>query len=445
MGQKALEILKRILESGYEAFVVGGALRKHFLGTSLHDYDIVTSCPNEDIPFLFPEKKATLAGKTFPVWIVDGVEVSAYRRPEKSCIDFSIEEDLGKRDLTINAMAWDPLTNRIIDPYGGRKDIAKKIIRFTGKAEDRIREDPLRIIRACRFAAEIEGEFAEETAKVLVQYANTMIPAIPGERIRLEIIKAMATPLPGLFFTHLAGIQGLAHIFPSMNTCIGHEGGIHHNETIFEHLMACGDALPGVRPLLRLTGYLHDVGKPPSMQYRESAEKGRYPVFVGHEKKGAEIVKQELAALSFSAKEIRYISGLIRNHMRLMDMEPTKKSIRKALYSFLQDGVDWRDWLFLRISDRKANAAKENYDMGKIRCLARNIRNELHPENMAPAILQKHLAINGKDVIEALSLDPGPVVGRILRTLHNAVLENPSLNTREKLLEMARGFSDPDA
>jgi tRNA nucleotidyltransferase (CCA-adding enzyme) len=425
------DIITRLCDAGHHAYITGGAVRDILAGLPAKDEDVVTDATPEELQQLFPDYKVVTVGKSFGVTLIDGIEVATFRKDKyagldarKCLVEFvgSLEEDLARRDLTINAMAFCEQSGEIIDPHGGQQDLKKKIIRFVGDPVDRIYEDPNRIIRACRFLAKIDGAFDCNTFEALSNHATFVRDNIAKERIRLEILKALELPKPSTFFRALFDIGALQYIFPSMVPCAAHVHGKHHREDIFTHLMICGDHLTPARPLVRLAGYLHDIGKPIS-----HTKDGK---FIGHELESASLVNTELRGLRFSSEEVEVVASLVLCHMYPIK-EAGKKQIRKLLAKLVDCGVDFRDFLRLRFADRKANLAKPDLTLQDIRDIVGRFMEVI---NAKPAFSVKDLAINGKDVKDKLHIEPGPEVGRYLKKLFEYVLEyGPEANTRENL------------
>lgn len=438
---KANEIVRCLCEEGWDAYIAGGAARDILSGEKPLDYDIVTEAPYDVVKKIFHDRKLSLVGESFKVCIVDGIEVATYRKDsyfglsDKHCeIEEAknIQEDLGRRDLTINSLAFCPYTGDIVDEYGGIEDLRNHIIKFTGNPEERIYEDPCRILRACRFISKIEGKFDPQTFNALKEYGLLVREHVAPERIKLEILKAMNYRKPSLFFKALYDISVLAFIFPGLEACWGHDGGSFHEESVDTHISIVGNSLPARKPLLRLAGYLHDCGKPSA-----AVNDGSKLSFIKHDQAGAEIVEKELMDLRFSTKQTMYIKGLVRHHMRSAENLVSPKAIRRMLKAFSDDGVFWKDWLQLQIADRKGNLKKENYSRDQIKEVVLNIRKELKPAARSTVLSVKDLAVNGKDIMEKLEVGPGPEVGLILERLLLKVLDDPDLNDREMLLLLA--------
>ena len=406
-------------------------MRDLFSGFEPVDYDVVTEAVPDQVEQIFYDQKVCVVGKSFEVCLVNGIEVAGYRKDtyfglsDKNCkIEpaETLEEDLARRDLTINAMAFCPYTGELVDPYNGIPDLKNKIIRFVGNPAHRIYEDPCRIVRACRFLSKLDGTFASETLDALRTYSYLVKDYVAPERLRAEILKALRTKKASIFFQALESIGALGYIFPSLAAC--HEdGGPYHAETIFEHCMLVGDGISTQCPLTKLAGYLHDIGKP-SCRTEEGS-------FTGHEGVGSCLASTELFNLRFSTQEIERITALIEFHMR--DVKAAKgKGIRKALSKFKERNLPYREWLRLKFADATGNLTKGSYSFAQKKDLVFKFEKELLVE--APAFSVKDLAVSGHDVMEALGVDPGPEVGKTLRLLYELVLDNPEMNRREDLI-----------
>lgn len=435
--QKAKHIIQRLNNAGWEAYLAGGAVRDMLLGKEPSDYDVVTNASHDAVRRLFQDRNVSVAGLSFRICIVDGIGVASYRKsgcfdphspagggePAKTLID-----DLSMRDFTINAMAFCPLTGTLIDPFGGARDLNDRVIRFTGNPEDRIAEDPLRMVRACRFLATFEGTFDEPSLESMIRNSGRVATVAP-ERLGLELYKAMACKKPSLFFHALHRTGALGHVSPGLESLYGHEGGGYHDETIDEHMAVVGDRLSRRKPLLRLAGYYHDVGKPVSAENRDGGL-----TFIGHEKKGAQMVADELSALRFSVKDTEYVRALVAHHMRTLKPDDAPKTVRRLLKKLADDHVSWKDWLCLKIADIKGNRRKPDMTPGDIGHLVMKIYRELHPPEGRAALSITALAVNGQDVMVLRGLSEGPAVGRVLNQVLDYVLDDPARNTRDELL-----------
>lgn len=438
----AFDIIEVLCSKGCKAHLTGGAVRDLFLGIDPKDYDIVTDATVEQLHLWFSDRHINTVGSSFEVTIIDGVDVAGYRvdvynNNELSHVEpaMTIEADLSRRDITINSFAFCPYTNELIDPFNGKDDLENKIIRFTGDPYKRIAEDPCRIIRACRFFAKIGkgAEFAESTFKALCDCVDK-VKTIAPERIRKEIMVAMSYDAPYLFFDALLAIGALQHILPSLYDCIGVEGGEYHTETVFQHLLLCGSHIPKNRPLLRLAGYLHDVGKAASMTVGEDGAVH----FIDHENIGAELVERDLKALKFSNEELSYVLGLVKEHMKPVLKIKSKKSFRKLYRSFLENNVDWKDFILLRIADRKANLAKSPHTREEIKSMVLSIYRIIKEPKRAFCV--KDLAISGFDIMKVCNIKPGPTIKQLQNVLLDVVLEEPANNEHSFLIKWLENY-----
>ena len=449
---KIKTFLKQLEEDGHEAYIVGGAVRDIHMGIEPKDWDIATSAIPGQIKATFMYDNVKQIDASFPVVTVDGIEIATFRedfyedgktvetKPIKNLIT-----DLSRRDLTINAMAMDKEGN-IIDPFGGQEDLKNKVIRFVGEdgdllnAEERINEDPCRMIRACRFLACIDGKFTDDTLTGLI-HKNGQIVYVAPERIRLELMKTMQYPKASKFFKALLEIGILKNILPGLDATYDLDGGPYHGETVFEHNMLAGDLLwqhfpqqCKENPMFRLTAYLHDIGK-------------SQPNFVDgiihfyeHHVIGAEMVRNDLDALKFTTDEIKYAANLILVHMR-GGLKISPKSTRKILRTFADLGVDWKEWLSLKVVDRSANVSRTPFTPGEVAKLARKFLHELEPpeDKPKPIFRMKDLAMSGTQIQKILGIGPSMLIGVILEFLMQQVIADPSLNTYNQLKKLMIG------
>lgn len=412
-------IVKRLSDKGFEVFLVGGAVRDQLLGLTPKDIDFATNAKPEEIIKLFPDRKISTVGKSFKVVFVEDIQIATYRKDEqrtyfnaKHCEPIyaeSIQEDLGRRDLTMNAMAINALTNEFIDVYNGQEDLKNGVIRLVGDPLKRLQEDPNRIIRACRFLAKFEGTFAKETLAALTECSIFVKRYIEVERIQQEILEAMKVRTPSIFFSALQTIGALKYIFPAMAECFEHVGGEHHKETIGEHLMLTGDIISPRFPILRLAGFLHDVGKPKAFEREKDGS------FKAHEAYGADMAASYLKRLKFSNTIIKEVVGLIDSHMRVC-RGLTPKGIRRLKKHLADAEVNPRSFLRLKIADRSANMSRSRSEIQPIKELIINAGIRSVED---PVLTLKDLALSGGDLIKEFELSPGPIVGK----LHKLLLE----------------------
>lgn len=438
----ATEICLALQKAGHEAFIIGGAVRDQLLGLDVKDEDVVTSaCPYQIVTHL-RNRKVSEVGKAFGVVLVDGVEVATYRKDRYAGFDDkaveisyanSLYEDVCRRDLTINTMAMNPATGEIIDHFNGRADLENRVIRFVGNPVERIKEDPNRILRACRFAAKIGGNLHHETAMALKECSHFVKKYVAPERISKEILAAMKVKNASVFFYLLHQIGCLGDVLPSLEGCFGHDHGNHHAEDVFSHQMMAGDHVSTRFPLVKLATYLHDVGKPAS--YDPVAR-----TFYEHQKLGADLLTTELPRLRFSNEDTTRICNLVRHHMLIHFEHPTPKSVRRVLRKLHEDSVDFRDLLRIWDADLlgSLNHAVEHVPNRFSNLLAayRVISPELHRKD--PVHSLAFLKLDGNDVCRIAGIRPSKRVGEILNHLLEVVLDNPEMNDREILSSVVR-------
>jgi tRNA nucleotidyltransferase/poly(A) polymerase len=422
-------ILTTLHQNGYKAYIAGGAVRDMLLNQQPDDVDLLTDASARKVAALFANTRQV--GKSFPLVLVDGVEVASCRAG--NTIDFPAA-DLGMRDFTFNSMAWDPFSDTLVDPFGGKRDLADKIVRFTRDPGDRIFEDPLRMMRACRFAAFLDGTLADTSLSAILTHAALIDPVngnVAGERIQRELVKAMALEKPSLFFRHLHETGLLMWILPCLDRCFDLDGGPHHGETVFEHSLLVGDALPANQPILRLAGFLHDAGK-----FDAARTKAGQLTFASHESH-VDAIQTDLNRLRFSSRDTAYILALVQSHMRPLTDETTPKAVRRLLAMLDSHNLSVQDFLRMRIADKRGNLAKPPYTFSQIRARLKKIQDELSGRAV---FNMRDLAISGNDIIAILDLEPGPEVGRIKEILFEQVLDDPCLNNRASLEQLLGPF-----
>lgn len=425
--QKALKIVAFLQGLGHEAYFVGGWVRDKILGIESDDIDIVTSALSHEIQAAYPESKNGV-GTTFLVNYVDEIEVATYRYDTDGDFPLFAEcfsEDSARRDLTINSIAYDPIADEYFDHWGGEEDLKNRIIRFVGIAQARIEEDPVRMIRACRFAAKIDGRLVPSAFFGIKDNAH-LIDDVKSERIQKEILKAMKTDKPSIFWELLHRTGLLNRIIPELDDCWYHDGGRYHSELVHEHLMDCGDAIEPWNPIVRLAGYLHDIGKVEA--YDESDFS-----FIGHEKFGTDVARDILENLKFPSATIEKVCALILTHMRSVEIDSTKRTYRRTIAKLEKYNVSLGDFLVLKIADRKANRRREDFTPEEIFQLMDNFETVNEEENVAFSV--KDLAVDGKDVLAA-GHETGPAIGAILNHFLELVLDDPAANSRRDLLEL---------
>jgi tRNA nucleotidyltransferase (CCA-adding enzyme) len=434
-----LLIIDRLANNGFEAFIVGGAVRDKLLGLPPNDIDFATNAKPEEIINLFKDKTIGVVGKSFKVVFVEGVQIATYRKDvqkeffsAKYCEPVyadNIYDDLCRRDLTINAMAINTVTNEFIDIHKGEEDLRKGIIRLVGDPIQRLWQDPNRIVRACRFVAKTEGYFHKDTYAALCECAVFIKRHVEVERLCEEIMKAMEVNTPSIFFSSLQSVGALKYIFPAMADAFHQIGGEFHKETVGEHLMLAGDNVHKKFPVLRLAAFLHDIGKPKAFLKEGDGS------FKAHEAYGATLAETYLKKLKFPNKIIQEVVNLISSHMRVC-RGLTPRGIRRLRKHLSDDGVDPRSFLRLKLADRSANLFRSPTEIQPVKELIINAGIRSVED---PVLTLKDLAISGGDLIKEFNIKPGPLVGKVHKALLEFIVEEgEENNTYEILKEKAK-------
>ena len=315
-------VIKRLDEKGYEAYIVGGCVRDMLLGRKPKDYDVTTNASPDDIEYIFKDYKTIDIGKKFGTIIINlkegEVEVTTYRkegpyidgrRPEWVSFSSSIEDDLSRRDFTINAIAYN---NRkgIIDPFNGQEDISRKIIRTVGDPNQRFSEDYLRILRAVRFSSELDFNIDEDTFGAAKLNSNH-ITKVAMERIADEFYKILLCPKPSRGIRLMEEMGILEILLPEIMPSIGFDQkNPHHEMNVYDHILCVLDNTPPILEV-RLAALFHDIGKPHTMSVDEEG----VGHFYGHDKVGADIAKKVLKRFKASNLLIDQVYALVREHM----------------------------------------------------------------------------------------------------------------------------------
>lgn len=413
-------ICKRLNHAGHQAYLVGGALRDACLGRPVTDWDVATSATSVAIERIFHDKKY-FALKEDTVTLVDSghhFHVTPFRTGKGGLMG-----DLGHRDFTINAMAFDLDRDKISDPYGGRPDLSKRLIRAVRDPEKRFREDPLRLLRAVRIASELGFRVEPATLKTITSMAF-LLESVAPERIREELIKIMMSPRPSVGFNLMVRTGLLNHFLPELLEGYRRRQNNYHRHTIFKHIMMTVDTVKP-DPVLRLTALLHDIAKP---RVRKKVA-GQWR-FHGHEEASAELAKGVMERLRFNKEITGKVINLVRHHMIGYNSDWTDAAIRRLIRRV---GVEqMEDLLVFRRSDILAHGLKsQNLDL--LSELKKRVKDQIR--HKVPTGI-KDLAINGHVVMEVTGLSPGPEVGRVLKELNEKVLDRPELNNAEELVAL---------
>jgi len=418
-----LDISGKLMKNGYQAFIVGGAIRDSLLGFKVKDWDVATNAMPEKIYDLFPgmTRFHLKHGTVTLVFRGKNFEVTAFRGKEG--FGHSIEEDLAHRDFTFNALAYDIINRRIIDPFGGKKDMANKVVRAVLNPLERFQEDPLRMMRAIRFSLELEYSIEPETRMAMTSMASA-IDTVAQERIRDELLRIVMVKKPsrGLHLMRKTGL--LNRILPELVEGYRKRQNNYHRYTIYRHTMEAVDSVEP-DPVLRLSALFHDIAKP-----RVRAKiKGRWR-FLGHAAASAELTKEIMMRLRFSNEWIDRVTSLVAHHMFDYKQDLSDRTMKRFIKRIGVDNID--NLIKLRKADDLAHGWGRGFEKD-INAFEERIYAIL---KKSPPLRVSELAVNGRDVMDVLGLQPGPKVGEILKQLLDAVIEKPEHNQKHKLIQI---------
>ncbi len=437
-------------KAGYECYAVGGSVRDSLMGKETHGWDFTTNATPEQILSVFPDsfydnqfgtvgikmytsgKKSNETDKPEDIY-----EITTYRsekgykdhrHPDVVLWGDTLEEDLSRRDVTINAIAWDGET--LIDPYQGQEDIKNKIIKTVGTAEDRFGEDALRMMRAIRIASQLGFQIEEQT-NLAIRKKAPLLEAISKERVRDEFLKILVAPFAydGILMLKNTGL--MEYILPEFIPAFTTEQKSPHRHHLYDvgiHSTKAMEACPSTDPIVKFATLIHDIGKAKTFRKDETG----LITFYNHEVAGDRIAKHIVERLRFSKKDSDRIRTLIRWHQFSVDERQTDSAIRRIIRRVGKENL--KDMLDLRIGDRLGGGALET-----------SWRLELFKKRLEEVQLQpfsiKDLKVNGTDVMKILGCKPGPIVGDTLTTLFAEVEKGTLQNEREALLTAISSFS----
>ncbi|MEK7642342.1 MAG: HD domain-containing protein [Patescibacteria group bacterium] len=443
-------------KAGFEAYLVGGCVRDLFMNRKPKDWDITTSAIPEEIMPLF--KKTVYENSFGTVAIVNEEEVdedlkiieitpyrlensySDHRRPDKVQFSKNILDDLKRRDFTINAIAYDPETGDLVDPFYGVADLAHKTIKCVGNPKERFSEDGLRILRAIRLHVELDFPIDPDTEKAITENGY-ILKEISKERVRDEMTKIIMSERPMAGFLILKKLGLLEYTIPQLEKTIGIEQKGVHIYDVWTHLLkSLQHSADKKYPLeVRLAALFHDISKPESRRFNKELDKY---TFYGHEVLGSRVTERILTDLRFSRETIKKVSNLVRWHMFFSDTEQiTLSAVRRMIVNVGKENV-W-DLVNVRMCDRIGTGRpKESpYRLRKYKSMIE--------EAMRDPISVSMLKVDGKTIMNVLQTRPGPIVGYILNILLNEVLDDPLLNKEDYLIKRtkelgAMSFQDLD-
>ncbi len=434
-------------DAHFESYLVGGCVRDLLLEREPKDWDITTNAKPEEIQKLFDETfYENEYGTVGVVTQSDNprlkvIEVTPYRiegkysnarHPDEVHFSDSLDDDLSRRDFTINAIAYDTTSGTIIDKHHGREDLSKKLVATVGDPQKRFEEDALRMLRAVRISAELDFAIETETAAGIVTQA-AQLEKISRERVRDELTRILMSPRPmqALFVAQKLGI--LRYVIPKLEAAIGVDQNQAHLYDVFEHsLRSLQHAADKEWPLeVRLAALLHDIGKPATRAW--SDEKKDW-TFHGHEVVGAKIAKKILSDLKFSKELSDIVVSLVRWHMFFSDPDQvTLSAVRRTIRNVGTEHI--KELLNLRICDRIGTGRPKEQPFRLRKYMS------MVDEASRDPISVGMLKIDGTYLIEKIAEKPGPRIGWILHALLEEVLDDPAKNTAERLDTRARELS----
>lgn len=437
--------MDRFTKAGYEIYVVGGSVRDLILSTPTKDWDFTTNATPELILQLYPKGFYNNQFGTVgvPHQQLDGSEVvfevttyrteSGYdnkRHPSQVQWSTKLEDDLSRRDFTMNAIAYDGTA--LVDPYGGQQDIKNKLIRAVGDAPTRFQEDALRLMRAVRLSAQLAFDIEPTTKQAISENAD-LITRISAERVRDELLRLLGTQFPaqGIYMLRDTGL--LAHVLPEVNACFGVEQvspGRHHIYDVGTHLVEALRHCPSPNPITRLATLIHDVGKKGT--FRKNNQTGLI-TFYNHEVVGATQAEEIAKRLKLSNKDRDKLVTLVRHHQFTVTEEQTDRAIKRFIRDVGLENV--QDMLDLRVGDRLGSGSTET-----------SWRTELFKKRIEEVQKEpfsiKDLKVDGTDVMKILKIPPSRRIGEVLEHLFARVENEELKNEREPLLKALKTISE---
>jgi len=435
-------VIEKLRKAGFEAYIVGGCVRDLLRGMEPEDWDVATNAKPEEIGRVF--LKSWSDNKFGTVTVLTGtenpklkeIEITPYRidekysdkrHPDKVAWAKTIEEDLARRDFTINSMALQfyeaqPRKIAVIDPFGGKKDLENKVIRAVGNPEERFSEDALRLMRAVRFATTLGFEIEEETQKA-IQKNSHWLKMISKERVRDEFVKIIMAERASGGIENLRKFELLKYIVPELEEGYEVSQNKHHIYDCYTHniLALKYAAEKNFGKESRIASLFHDIAKP-----RVKEGEGLDSTFYGHEIVGAKMAVQILERLRFPKKEIEKIAKLVRYHLFYYNVgEVSESSVRRLVRQVGPKNME--ELLQVRMADRIGSGVPkaEPYKLRHFKYVIEKVSQD--------PISVKMLKINGGDVMKILEISPGPKIGQILDILLGEVLENPKKNKKQYL------------
>lgn len=458
-------ITEKLKSEGFEAYLVGGAVRDLILygGTAAAsensyggmEFDLTTNATPEQVISLFRKNGRTRVF-TVPTGLLHGTvsiiiskdnvassyEITTYRidsvykdgrHPSSVRFSSSLTEDLARRDFTINALAYDIQEKIIIDPFQGLGDLKRGLIKTVGNPLTRFMEDGLRPVRACRFAAQLNFHIDEATMEAIPAVLET-VKMVSMERIHDELIKLMRSDKPSDGIEYLRK-TGLLEIFiPELLEGYRHSQNEFHKYDVYYHNLYTCDAVNPEKPQIRLAGLFHDIGKPRAQYYASTNGNGN--VFYNHEVIGEKMTEKILKRLKFSNNDMKKIKKLVKLHMFYYTEEWSDGAVRRFLKKLRDDSIELEELFELRKADRIGSGMRTG-DAEIIEKFKARIRNIINEDN---ALKVTDLDINGNEIMKKFNIGPSKVIGEILEYMLQKVLDNPEFNKKDKLYEIGGEF-----
>jgi poly(A) polymerase/tRNA nucleotidyltransferase (CCA-adding enzyme) len=457
-----LEISRKLRQAGFECWLVGGAVRDLLIHGGLdrirlagNDYDFATNARPEETIRVFRHSGKT---KTFtvPTGLKHGTvtvvierdgemynyEITTFRQdgkyedgrhPDNVSFTSSLAEDLSRRDFTINSIAYDVVEGILVDPFDGLGDISRKVIRTVGDPLERFREDGLRPVRACRFAAQLGFVIARETLDAIPAVLET-VKKVSAERIRDEFFKLMKAESPSVGIEYMRRSGILSIYLPELLEGFEVPQNEFHRFDIYWHNLYSCDSAVRDRPLVRFAGLFHDIGKARAKSYALSNGNGN--VFYNHEIIGERIADRIMKRLKFSNNDQKYISRLVRMHMFYYTEDWTDGAVRRFVRKADGDNTFLSDLFELRKADRLGSGTKSG-DAEILEKFRNRIQQIVEADN---ALKVTDLDVDGNIIMEYFHIKPSRTIGEMLEYMLDQVLDHPEWNEREKLLEMGTFF-----
>jgi tRNA nucleotidyltransferase (CCA-adding enzyme) len=438
--KEVIEIYQKLRKEGFEVYFVGGCVRSLLLDVPVKDWDLTTSAKPDEIQKVFDNSFYDNKFGTVGIpYLLKGqkkvVEITTYRteksttpthHPESVEWGKTLEEDLSRRDFTINAIALSITDDKdkLVDPFGGEKDLKGKTVKAVGDPNQRFKEDALRLMRAIRIATELQFKIEDKTWEAIKKDAK-LLDHISKERVRDELLRILKSEYAyeGVMLLHNSGL--LKYIIPELLEGVGisqKRPGRHHTEDVFTHNVLSLKFTPSKDPIVKLAALIHDIGKP-SVAAKD--EKGLV-IFYNHEVSGAKIAKDIAERLRLSNKDKEKIVTLVRWHMFSVSEFLTDAAVRRFIRRIGTENVG--DMMDLRIGDRLGGGT-QTAESWRLKKFKEKVAGELAPKPFSI----NDLVVDGKDVMRILNIKPGPKIGEILEKLFAEVDENLELNSKEYL------------